>query len=394
MTLLDENGNPSLNTLVNNVLTDQMGKYYIRINKDGKYKLNVIPKTNHLFTASMPDAKYKDLYDFIYKLGDPAFVEKAQSPKRIDVALKPVGTPYSRSPDYISREYLDVWYEGDSYTKIALRTVHSKTIVKVMVDGVELTEDGAGRPLPKTSDKEGYWLALIKKEVLAQEGFNIELIKNPQYYPFAKNNSYFSQLINKIFSLFIKRVSAQQSIKIDDPVSNTKIIKFEPILDYIEGFAYDSENRKMPKAKIDVRLQMNKQIYFSTVADDTGFFTIYPRNLPPYEFYLEFTDPETQKTVIQKTSEFVKQNKEHIKSENLNLIQAAKNSQPIIDPATDLFNEKSSIKNPASNKTVSSPAKTATSLFNPALMIILVIIFLLSGITIGLVLYIRSRNSS
>lgn len=395
VTLLDENGSPSVNTFTNNVLIDKMGKYNIRINKDGNYKLNVTPKTNHTFTASMPDVKYKNLYDFIYKLGDPAFVEKAQSPKRVDVALKPIGTPYSRSPDYISREYIDVWFEGDSYTKIALRTVHPKTIVKVMVDGVELTTDGAGRALPKTSDKEGYWLALIKKEVLSQEGFSIQLIKNPQYYPLARNNSYLAQLIDKLFSILFKKVSAQQSIRIDDsPNKKVTVIKFEPILDYIEGFAYDSENKKILKAKIDVRLQMNKQVYFSTVADDTGFFAIFPKNLPPYEFYLEFTDPETQKIVIQTTSEFVKQNKDYIKSENLNLIQAAKNSQPIIDPATDLFNEKSSVKNPVSNKTVSSPVKTATSLFNPTLMIILVIIFLLSGITIGLVLYIRrSKNS-
>ena len=404
VTLLDENGNPSLNTFTNNVLTDQMGKYNIRINKDGNYKLNVTPKTNHTFTASMPDVKYKNLYDFIYKLGDPAFVEIAKNPKRVDIALKPVGAPYSRSPDYISREYLDVWFEGESYTKIALRTVHPKTIVKVMVNGIELTEDGAGRPLPKTSDKEGYWLALIKKEVLSQEGFIIELIKNPQYYPLAKgtllnnisnylglrpfvartyylserpkNNSYLTQLIDKLFSILFKKVSAQQSIRIDDsPDKKVTVIKFEPILDYIEGFA------GIPKAKIDVRLQMNKQIYFSTVADDTGFFTIYPSNLPPYEFYLEFTDPETQKIVTQKTSEFVKQNKEYIKSENLNLIQAEKKNQ----------NEKSLFESPISNKTVSNPAKTSTSLFNPAIMIILLIILLLVAATIGLVLYIRAH---
>ena len=33
-----------------------------------------------------------------------------------------------------------------------------------MIGGVQLITNGAGRPLPKTSDKEGYWLALIKKK--------------------------------------------------------------------------------------------------------------------------------------------------------------------------------------------------------------------------------------
>jgi hypothetical protein len=392
VTLLDENGNKSLNTLANDVLIDQMGKYNIFINKDGKYKLNVTPKTQHLFTFVEPDARYKDLYSFIYRVGDPAFVEKAASPKRVDIPLKPKGLPYSRAPDYISREYVDVWFEGESFTKIALRTIHPRTIIKVMVDGVELTEDGAGRPLTKTSDKEGYWLALIKKEALSQKGFNIELIKNPKYYPLAKNsgssNNYLTQLTDKIISLFFKKVSAQQSVKIDDGTpsdSKKTVIKFEPILDYIEGYAYDSEKKVIPKAKVNVKLKMNDKIYYSTFADDSGFFTIYPRNLPPYEVYLEFINPETKKTTIQTTSEFVKVNQPYLDSEKINLMQATKQNQKIINPETGKLNEivKDNNKMPTSTKNI----------FSPVTLMIILIISLLIIITVGLVLYMRKVRS-
>lgn len=395
VTLLDENGSPSLNTFINNVLIDKMGKYNILINKNGEYKLNVIPKTNHLFTATVPDMRYKDLYDFIYKLGDPAFVEVAKSPKRVDVALKPIGTPYSRSPDYISREYIDVWFEGESFTKIALRTVHPKTVIKVMVDGVQLIEDGAGRLLPKTSDKEGYWLALIKKEVLSQKGFSIELIKNPQYYPLAKNNNnYFSQLINKLSSSFIKKVSAQQSIKIDSdsPTDNKKtIIKFDPILDYIEGYSYDDNNKIIPKAKVNVKLKMNDKIYYSTTTDDSGFFTIYPKNLPPYEVYLEFINPETEKIIIQTTSEFVKKNQSYLDSEKIDLMQGTKQDQKIINPTTGKLNN--IVKNNQPSTTASRSKNSAKTAFNPAILIIILIISLLVIVTLGLVFYIKKSKN-
>jgi len=401
VTLLDENGNPSLNTFANNVLIDKMGKYNILVNKDGKYKLNVTPKTNHKFTASVPDTRYSDLYSFIYKLGDPAFVETVKSPKRVDVALKPVGAPYTRNPDYIldpvkgvGIEYIDVWQEGETYTKIALRTVHPKTIVKVMVSGVQLVEDGAGRALPKISDKEGYWLALIRKEVLSQEGFSVELIKNPQYYSFAKNikdTNYFSQISNKIASLFVKKVSAQQSIKINDPVDSTmKVIKFEPILEYIEGFSYGDDNEIIPKAKVNVKLKMNDKIYYSTTTDDMGFFTMYPKNLPPYEFYLEIINPETKKVSVQTTSEFVDKNQSYLDSEKLDLIKATKQDQKIIDPKTGKLNN--IVKNDPLQQNSQTPTSTKTA-FNPAILIIVLIISLLVIVTLGLVLYIKKSKS-
>lgn len=402
VTLLDENGSPSVNTFINNVLVDKMGKYNIRINKDGNYKLNVTPKTNHTFTAAMPDLKYKDLYEFIYKLGDPAFVEIAKSPKRVDVALTPVGAPYTRSPDYISREYIDVWYDGVAYTKIALRTVHPKTIVKIMVDGVELVEDGNGKALSKTSDKDGYWLALIKKESLSQNGFSIELIKNPQYYPLTQGSTGFiGQIMDKLLSLFVKNVSAQQSIKINDPVSptpkasgSTTVIQFEPILEYIEGYSYDDASKVVPKARVNIKLKSNNKIYSTTTTDESGFFTLYPKDLPPYEYYLEIINPETGKASTQTTSEFVEKNQAYLDSEKIDLMKVTKLEQKIIDPATGKLNEiDKNYVPPTENDQQSNAAQTKNAPFNPAIAMIVLVIALLVVVTMGLVYYIKRSKS-
>ena len=402
VTLLDEKGNPSANTFVNNVLIDEMGKYNIRINKDGNYKLNVTPKTNHSFTAGIPNPKYKDLYEFIYKLGDPAFVEIAKSPKRVDVALTPKGTPYSRSPDYISREYIDVWYDGAAYTKIALRTVHPKTIVKVMVNGVEITEDGNGKALPKTSDKEGYWLALIKKDTLSQNGFSIELIKNPQYYPLTQGSTGFiGQIMDKLLSLFVQNVSAQQSIKINDPVSptpkasgSTTVIQFEPILEYIEGYSYDDASKIVPKARVNIKLKANNKTYSTTTTDDSGFFTLYPKDLPPYEYYLEIVNPETGKASIQTTSKFVEKNQAYLDSEKIDLMKVTKLDQKIIDPVTGKLNEiDKNYVSPQKNDQASKAASTKSTAFDPAVLIIVLVIILLVIVTLGLVFYIKRSKS-
>lgn len=395
VTLLDEAGNPSANTFVNNVLIDEMGKYNIRINKDGKYKLKVTPKTNHAFTTAMPNPKYSDLYEFIYKLGDPAFVEIAKSPKRVDVALTPKGTPYTRSPDYISREYIDVWYEGETYTKIALRTVHPKTIVKVMVNDVEITEDGNGKALPKTSDKEGYWLALIKKESLSQNGFSIELIKNPQYYPLTQGNTGFiGQIMDKLVSLFVKNVSAQQSIKIDDQSGSTTVIQFEPILEYIEGYSYDDANRVVPKARVNIKLKSNNKIYSTTITDDSGFFILYPKDLPPYEYYLEIVNPETKKVSVQTTSGFVKKNQAYLDSEKIDLMKVTKSEQKIINPTTGKLNviDKNYVP-PQKNDQASKAAVAKGTAFDPAVLVIVLVISLLVIVTLGLVFYIKRSKS-
>lgn len=340
VTLLDEKGMRSNATLTNDVQTDELGKYNILVNADGFYKINVVPKTDHSFKAFTPDPIYSDLYSFVYMPGDPAFEEKAISPKRVDIALMPNGTPLTREPDYIYKEYTDVSINGESYTKISLRTIHPMTKVTMMVDGLQLTEDGTGELLSEYSDKEGIWLAVVKKELTSQNGFSIILSKDPKYYPLSTEPV--SKALDWLMSLLARKVSAQQSIEINDdvtPEANKKVIEFSPILDYVEGFAYGEDGNPIVNAKVNVMLEMNKKIYFSTVADSTGFFAILPKNLPPFEFYLEYVDPVTQKSHTQTTAEFVKANSEYIDSEKMNLITATKYGQKIVNQETGEINE-------------------------------------------------------
>jgi len=205
-----------------------------------------------------------------------------------------------------------------------------------------------------------------------------------------------------VISLFVKGVSAQQSIKINDPVDPTPttsmsgktVIKFEPILDYVEGFSYDDSSQVVPKAKVNVRITANNKIFYSTTADDSGFFTIYPKNLPPYEFYLEVVDPATGKALKQTTSEFVEINRSYLETEKIDLIKGTKYSQKVVDPVTGELNKIDKNYNPEpQNNQEATTNSSAKAGFNPATLLIVGVIILLVVVTVGLAFYIKKSKS-
>lgn len=285
----------------NNVSIDILGKYNILINKDGEYKLNVVPTTTHQFVNFIPDTRYKDLYESIFMLGDSSFFESASDPKRIDVALKPISTPYSRPIDVVQNDYKQVWTSGKKYIRIDLRVTHPKSIVKLIVNDIIVKDDGEGNILPLTTDKNGYWKIMVRDfKVLSQKGFRIEISKNPQYYMFA------SQTGNKI------------------------IIDFDPILSYVEGYAYDDNGSILSNAKIQVRLKMNDSIFYETQADGKGFFTIDPINLPPLDYYFVFVNPLNNQAIKKTTADFIRDNNSYLETAKINLLKGEKNGELVV----------------------------------------------------------------
>lgn len=396
VTLLDEKGTKSNATLINDVQIDELGKYNILVNADGKYRLNVTPKAGYLFKSFAPDPKYKDLYDFIYMPGDAAFEEVVANPKRVDVPLMPVGAPLTREPGYVYREYVDVLIDGATFTKISLRTIHPMTKVTIMVNDSPLTDDGTGTPIPEFSDKDGNWLAVVKKESTSQNGFSIVLSKDPKYYPLATQT--ISKIYDWLMGFLVKKVSAQQTIKIETPVNTSKkIIEFAPILDYIEGYAYGQDGNPIANAKVRVVLDMDKSVYYSTVADEAGFFTILPKNLPPLEFYLEFIDPITQKSQIQTTTEFVKTNNAYIDSQKMDLVAATKYGQKIVDSNTGELNkivkDENFFKNQQTSLLPTSIPQQKQSLNLNLVLMMVVVLLLIIGVIFTIFFMMKKRQT-
>ncbi|MFA6532459.1 MAG: hypothetical protein WCT22_00500 [Patescibacteria group bacterium] len=285
----------------NNVGIDILGKYNILIDKDGEYRLNVVPATYHQFVDFIPDQRYKDLYETIFMPSNPAFFESAKEPKRIDVALKPISTPYNRQIDVVQTDYKQVWANGKKYVKIEIRVTHPKSLVKLIVNDIVVKDNGEGQVLPTTADKDGYWKIMVRDyKVLSQNGFRLEISKNPAYYLNAG--------------------------KPGDKI----IIDFDPILAYIEGYAYDGKSVTIPNAKVQVKLKMNDSIFYETQTDDKGFFTINPANLPPLDFYFVFINPLNAQSIKKTTTNFVKDNNLYLEKEKIDLLKGEKNGQMVV----------------------------------------------------------------
>lgn len=285
----------------NNVGIDILGKYNILVDKDGEYRLNVVPATSHQFADFIPDQRYKDLYETIFMPSNPAFFESVKDPKRIDVALKPISNPYNRQIDVVQTDYKQVWANGKKYIKIEIRVTHPKSLIKLIVNDIVVKDNGEGVVLPTTTDKDGYWKIMIRDfKVLSQNGFRIEISKNPQYYMFAESKG------------------------------NKLIIDFDPILTYVEGYAYDGKGMIIPNAKVQIKLKMNDSIFYETLSDDKGFFTVNPANLPPLDFYFTFINPKNSQSTKKTTADFVKENSVYLKKEKIDLLKGEKNNELVV----------------------------------------------------------------
>ncbi len=78
--------------------------------------------------------------------------------------------------------------------------------------------------------------------------------------------------------------------KIPAPSPATDSIDVDPIPSYLEGYAYNTKGIKVPFATVRVRLSSSDAIYYQTIADKEAFYSIAPRNLPIFPYYLEIVD--------------------------------------------------------------------------------------------------------
>lgn len=371
----------------NNSPIDALGKYNIYILEDGMYKLKATNMPRHEFVRVNPDPRYVDLYERIYRLGDPAFEEKQNDPQRYDIPVKPKGAPYKRAIETIFKDQTIVWRDGEEYTKIEFRVSHPLTKIETNLDeGITCNQTGADQ-----TDKEGFCTLQVKSSEAPQEGIDIKKVKNPDYYLTYEQNL-IGGFVARLFSWITPDVYAQQSIRIDvpevaAPVMAEDDIKFEPILRHVEGYAYDEAGQPIPKAKIQVVLSMNNKVFHTTTADDSGFFTIYKNNLPPLEYYLKLTDQTGSKVLTQQTSLFIENNQAYIDSEKINLMAATKNDQPIVNPATGQLNQ--IVKTtPVPTQAAGGAGKNTIDLKVVSVFIILLV---LVASTAGVIIYIK-RN--
>ena len=346
ISLLDQNKNRVL--IPNNPQTTQAdgsfnflvepGSYFLSPNFPAGYTFNTTPNLH---------PNYIKAYFDIYKPND-VIVEKAGQPEHRDIPLDPSGTsPFRSEATMITYGHLrletEIKYEGKISHPLSLVSLYG-----------EKSSQEIGKT---TADKFGFWeIKVDSKEIPQDEGLIPKITKVDL------TQSQTNRLLQNLFSKLTKNIFAQSL-----QTASKKVI-FQPLLGYVEGYAYDNKGNPTPQAEVKVKLKMSNSVYYQTSADEKGHFIIPPQNLPIFEYYLEFQSPNTTKAVQKTTSEFAQKNSQYLTANRINLMTATKKSIPVVFSSeritTPPQRPKSSIINQSKNeKQEEVPAGSKTLIY-------------------------------
>jgi len=332
ITLLDSNKNKYNQPQTANPLTTVKDGAFNFLVTEGSYYLSPSVPINYTFTANpILNPNYQSAYFNIYKPNEKIdelintreeISRKKPDPEHRDIPLDPGSNQvYESCPSMISYGVVRL----NNNTRIEGKVSHPLTIVSVIQGDKELKKTQA--------DKFGFYqLWIDNKNISADTDLIVKFTKvdltgagrtfpqcnitpSPEAY---SKNSYMSSLIKGFVSRFFT-VYAQSTIKISNPIQQP--ITINPILTYIEGYAYDTSGKIIPKAKIVVKMVSSNIVYYQGKADEKGFFSIDSKYLPIFPYYLEFSG------VKMTTSEFVKKNNNYLIANKINLGTTIKNNQ-------------------------------------------------------------------
>lgn len=181
---------------------------------------------------------------------------------------------------------------------------------------------------------------------------------------------------DKIMIRYIKKdLTATQ---IYEPVGG---LTLDPILNYIEGYAYDSNGQILSNARVGIKQKGSDKIIYLTVADDQGYFKIGSQYLPSLPYDLVFSLDKTN--VIVTSSQFLTSNQSYFQTKDLNLVLDNNNSVPLTTVAISSFKAIKSGESLDGNSSIpTEEIKTKKSGSSANLVIILLLILIATGLVI------------
>jgi len=350
-------------------VTGDDGLYNIQVEKEGIYSLTVDSLTTHTFVKNPklhPNWKY--IYSDLYYPGD-IFTETQNVPTHHDIPLFLEGEPFRDAvakivPGTLKSEDMSgvIVYTGRTTFPMAqICLIHEKTGEKV---GQCVNANNIGN-FSIAMEKGDIPSSRLRVSAQKVDLTNPALFTNPSEVEVLHMNS-----------LMLPEIQSPYY--------------FDPILSLVEGYAQDVGGKRIGDSVVQVRLKSNKQLFFETKADPLGFFAIYEPNLPTLEYYLEFADPKTGKRVTQSTSEFIDANKEYLETNNINLVTATKDNEPVeikkVDGRMGSMQSESDPEIPQNQQVIK------TNTLDPRIAVVAVILFALVAIGIAAVILIKRQS--
>jgi len=132
---------------------------------------------------------------------------------------------------------------------------------------------------------------------------------------------------------------------------------------------------------------MSDGTYYQTSADEKGYFSIAPENLPIFTYYLEFLPPNSATVIKVNPTDFAQDNQDYLESNNINLMAATKNGESLIPTAPPSEPPPAEVTNADNSK----PSFFAGNNFNLILTVVALVVLL--GVAGGVLMYIRKKKS-
>lgn len=179
---------------------------------------------------------------------------------------------------------------------------------------------------------------------------------------------------------FIGKVNAQTMI--------ASSIRLEPILNYLEGYAYDAGGEVLPNATVSIYLNFSNKPAYQAKADDKGYYKISSEFLPSMPYRIAYTTTAGQ-VVKTSTSKFIAQNSDSIVASDIKINQFKNEKGETITAVP----ERRTTPGDFQKNGESTSPKQPKSLLSITLPLILTItIFIIAAIVI-LVIYIKKKKT-
>lgn len=193
--------------------------------------------------------------------------------------------------------------------------------------------------------------------------------------------SFLQKIVAFAKRIFIPETLAQQS---------STSIRFEPILNYIEGYAYNSQGNSIPNAKVGAYLTFSSKPYVEVTADAKGYYKIGAEMLPSMSYVLRYTSSGGVVTNLN-LSTFLRQNNTYLTQNKIDLSQpkttasitSGKTKEATQSSSNTFFRENPiAAVSPAANGNPAGTANQSNGSGNIMLLVIAVVALIVSVVVL------------
>lgn len=376
---------------------------------DGDYKLQLATPFTIATSMSQVDTNYKKAYSDIYpaETGEEIHQRGAIQHRDIPIVTQNINTGI---------KFMESTSQVDQSGLLTLQGRVSHPLARLLVHTDKIASGGA-KTAYRTLTPEHYADKLGKYEIdIDQSKLEIkdDYIEVFSYLEAQKvdlklnttgslNKSVWDKIASTLMNLLQPVVHAQ---------AKSAVSSFEPILQFLDGYAYDAAGKPIPNAKVEVILNMSSVAYTQTTADATGHFAFNPEDLPNFAYHLKFTS-STGQVVQATTSTFLGQNQKYIAENKMNpyvantpanMVALTKANIPTLAPSNGTGGSKSSLggngggrtgaggSGKGAGNTSSTGVTPGGSVSSPILLVVLLLVVLIGGVGAGIVLYMKNKQ--